>query len=143
MSGRVRAGGSLRLSLIAWLVVPVFAFANAGVSLAGISAATLLQPVTLGVTAGLVLGKQVGVFGAAWLAVRLGLARRPAGASWLHVYGVSILCGIGFTISLFIGALAFAGADQQAAAKLGVLTGSLVAGLLGWLVLGAAGRRTA
>jgi NhaA family Na+:H+ antiporter len=128
---------------VAWLVVPVFAFANAGVSLAGISAATLLQPVTLGVTAGLVLGKQVGVFGAAWLAVRLGLARRPAGASWLHVYGVSILCGIGFTISLFIGALAFAGADQQAAAKLGVLTGSLVAGLLGWLVLGAAGRRTA
>jgi NhaA family Na+:H+ antiporter len=128
---------------VAWLVVPVFAFANAGVSLAGISAATFLQPVTLGVAGGLVLGKQIGVFGACWIAAQLGIGRRPDGASWLQVYGVSILCGIGFTISLFIGALAFAGADSQAAAKLGVLAGSLVSGLLGWLVLSFAGRRVA
>jgi NhaA family Na+:H+ antiporter len=125
---------------VAFAVVPVFAFANAGVSLAGMRLATLAEPVTLGVAAGLILGKQLGVSGAVWLAIRLGLGRLPEKAGWLHVYGVSMLCGIGFTISLFIGALAFAAADAQAEAKLGVLAGSLVSGLLGWLVLGFAGR---
>ncbi|OJT98152.1 MAG: Na(+)/H(+) antiporter NhaA [Alphaproteobacteria bacterium 65-7] len=125
---------------VAYAIVPIFAFANAGVSLAGMSLATLTQPITLGVAAGLVLGKQTGVFGAAWLGVTLGLARRPAGMSWRALYGVSLLCGIGFTISLFIGALAFREADAQAAAKLGVLAGSLVSGLLGWLVLSRAAR---
>ena len=124
---------------VAYAVVPIFAFANAGVSLKGMSLATLTQPITLGVAAGLVLGKQVGVFGAAWLGVTLGLARRPEGLTWRALYGVSLLCGIGFTISLFIGALAFRDADAQAAAKLGVLAGSLVSGLLGWLVLRRAG----
>jgi NhaA family Na+:H+ antiporter len=102
--------------------------------------ATLAEPVTLGVAAGLVLGKPLGVSGAVWLALRLRLGRLPENASWRHVHGVSMLCGIGFTISLFIGALAFAGADLQAEAKLGVLAGSFVSGLMGWLILGLAGR---
>jgi NhaA family Na+:H+ antiporter len=124
---------------VAFAVVPIFAFANAGVSLAGMRLGTLAEPVTLGVAAGLVLGKQLGVSGAVWLAVRFRLGRLPEKTGWLHVYGVSMLCGIGFTISLFIGALAFAAADAQAEAKLGVLAGSLVSGLLGWLVLRFAG----
>jgi NhaA family Na+:H+ antiporter len=120
---------------VAFVIVPIFAFANAGVSLAGLSAATLVQPVTLGVAAGLLLGKQVGVFGVTWAAVRLGLGRLPPGMSWGGLYGVSLLCGIGFTISLFIGALAFREPALQDAAKLGVLAGSLLSGLAGMLVL--------
>lgn len=127
---------------VAFAIVPIFAFANAGVSLAGMRLASLAEPVTLGVAAGLVLGKQLGVFGAAWLAVKLKLGRLPEKARWLHIYGVSMLCGIGFTISLFIAALAFTGSDAQAGAKLGVLAGSLVSGLLGWLVLSLAARHT-
>ncbi len=124
---------------VAYGIVPLFAFANAGVALAGISFATFLQPITFGVAAGLFIGKQVGILGACWLGVKLGIAKLPVRASWMQVYGVSLLCGIGFTISLFIGALAFGGADNQAAAKLGVLTGSLVSGVMGWLVLRQAG----
>ena len=120
---------------VAFLIVPLFAFANAGVSLAGISAATFLQPITLGVAAGLVVGKQLGIFGACWLGVKMGWAKLPKGTSWSAVYGVSLLCGIGFTISLFIGALAFNDEASVAAAKLGVLAGSLVSGVAGWLVL--------
>lgn len=128
---------------VAFFIVPLFAFANAGVSLAGITAATLLQPITLGVAAGLVIGKQLGIFGACWLGVKMGLARLPAGTSWAAVYGVSLLCGIGFTISLFIGALAFNDEASVAAAKLGVLAGSLVSGVAGWLVLSRLSARTA
>jgi Na+:H+ antiporter, NhaA family len=124
---------------VAYGIVPVFAFANAGVALGGISLATFLQPITLGVGAGLFFGKQIGILGACWLGVKLGIAKLPVRASWMQVYGVSLLCGIGFTISLFIGALAFGNADNQAAAKLGVLTGSLVAGVAGMLVLRQAG----
>lgn len=120
---------------VAFAIVPVFAFANAGVSLAGLGLETLVQPVTLGVGAGLVLGKQVGIFGASWLAVRTGLAQLPPGVSWAALHGVSLICGIGFTISLFIGALAFRDPALQDAAKLGVLAGSLASGLLGMLVL--------
>ena len=120
---------------VAFVIVPLFAFANAGVSLAGITAATFLQPITLGVAAGLVIGKQLGIFGACWLGVKMGLARLPAGTSWTAIYGVSLLCGIGFTISLFIGALAFTDEASVSAAKLGVLAGSLVSGVAGWLVL--------
>jgi NhaA family Na+:H+ antiporter len=127
--------------LVAFFIVPLFAFANAGVSLAGITAATFLQPVTLGVAAGLFIGKQVGVFGACWLAVKLGLARLPHGASWTALYGVSLLCGIGFTISLFIGALAFSDEGSVAAAKLGVIAGSFVSGVAGWLVLSRTGSK--
>ena len=109
---------------------------GAGVSLTGLNTATLLQPITLGVAAGLFLGKQIGVMGATWAGVRLGLGRLAPGLSWQALYGVSLLCGIGFTISLFIGALAFGDAAAQDAAKLGVLLGSLLSGLAGLLVLG-------
>jgi NhaA family Na+:H+ antiporter len=120
---------------VAFGIVPVFAFANAGVSLVGLSLATLFQPVTLGVAAGLFVGKQIGIFGVTWVTVKLGIAQLPRGMSWASLYGVSLLCGIGFTISLFIGALAFSDPALQDAAKLGVLLGSLVSGLAGMAVL--------
>jgi len=122
---------------VAFLVLPVFAFSNAGVSLAGVTAATLLQPITLGIALGLVAGKAAGVFGTAWLLVRFGVADRPGGASWTEVFGVCVLCGIGFTMSLFIGALAFEDLAPSYAVqvKLGVLAGSFVAAILGALIL--------
>lgn len=119
---------------VAYLIVPVFGFANAGVALGG--SASALAPLPLGIAAGLFLGKQLGVFGAVWATVRLGYACKPAGATWVQVYGAALLCGIGFTMSLFIGGLAFpnnpALVDE---AKIGVLTGSLLSALAGWLVL--------
>ncbi|WP_184258791.1 Na+/H+ antiporter NhaA [Rhodopseudomonas rhenobacensis] len=121
----------------AYLVLPLFGFANAGVSLTGVTWPSLLQPVTLGVALGLLIGKQIGVFGAVLLMAKLGWARRPARATWLQVYGVSLLCGVGFTMSLFIGLLAFARTPElEAAMKIGVLSGSLLAMLAGALVLG-------
>ncbi|MET7247653.1 Na+/H+ antiporter NhaA [Methylobacterium sp. EM32] len=127
---------------VAFLILPVFGFANAGVSLAGVTPAILLAPVTLGVAAGLFLGKQVGVFGGVWLAVRAGLAQKPSGATWCHVYGVALLCGIGFTMSLFIGGLAFADApDFDTETKLGVILGSVLSTLAGALVLSLGPRR--
>lgn len=121
---------------VAFLVVPIFGFANAGVSFAGITPAVLLEPLTLGVALGLVVGKVIGVFGCAGLMVRLNLADLPAGASWGQLLGVALLCGIGFTMSLFIGLLAFADAPaMQDRVKFGILAGSLVAGLLGYLIL--------
>ncbi|HEY8578831.1 MAG TPA: Na+/H+ antiporter NhaA [Beijerinckiaceae bacterium] len=129
---------------VAFLVVPIFGFANAGVSFAGMTPAALLAPVPMGVAAGLFVGKQIGVFGATWAAVRLGLAPMPERAGWAQVYGVSLLCGIGFTMSLFIGLLAFPNAPAlQDEVKLGVLMGSLVSGLAGAAVLALAGPRTA
>ena len=126
---------------VGYLVVPVFGFANAGLSLAGLSPAAVLAPVPLGVALGLFAGKQVGVFAAVAGAVGLGLAPRPHGASWLQLYGVSVLCGVGFTMSLFIGALAFDDPALVDAAKLGVLTGSILSGLVGWALLRWSGRR--
>lgn len=125
---------------VAFGIVPLFAFANAGVSLAGIGVATLLQPVTLGVAVGLFAGKQLGIFGACWLGVKAGLGKLPPNTSWMALYGVSLLCGIGFTISLFIGALAFDAEQAVVAAKLGVIAGSLVSGIAGWLVLRRTGK---
>lgn len=122
---------------VALAVLPVFAFVNAGVSLQGVTPASLLQPVPLGIAAGLLAGKAVGVFGASWLLIRWGGARRPAGASWDQFFGVCVLCGVGFTMSLFIGALAFTGQgpDYAVQLKLGVLGGSLLSGVFGSLLL--------
>jgi Na+:H+ antiporter, NhaA family len=130
---------------VTFFILPAFAFANAGVSLAGVTPATLLAPVTLGVALGLVAGKAVGVFGATWLMVRSGLAPMPSSANWAQVLGVSVLCGIGFTMSLFIGGLAFEGqaANYETQVKLGVLCGSLVAATLGSALLWRAGRQGA
>lgn len=122
--------------IVPFFVIPIFGFANAGVSLGGLSAAALVEPLTLGVAAGLVAGKLVGVFGSSALAIRLGFADLPVNAGWLHMIGISLLCGIGFTMSLFIGLLAFASeVALQDAVKVGILAGSLIAALVGAAVL--------
>jgi NhaA family Na+:H+ antiporter len=122
--------------IVPFLVIPIFGFANAGVSLAGLSAAALVEPLTLGVAAGLVVGKLVGVFGSSALAIRLGVADLPKDTGWLHMIGISLLCGIGFTMSLFIGLLAFANdLALQSEVKVGILAGSFIAALLGAAVL--------
>ena len=128
---------------VAWLILPLFAFAKAGVSFAGLSLDQAFAPLVFGIAGGLFVGKQIGVFGAAWLATKLGLGTRPTDATWLQVYGVSLLCGVGFTMSLFIGALAFPGAvdsPEQVEVKLGVLAGSILSGLCGALALAIARR---
>ena len=123
---------------VAFLVLPVFAFANAGVNFSGMSFSSLLEPLPLGIALGLFLGKQVGVFGAAFLMIKSGLAKMPEGANWSMMYGVALLCGIGFTMSLFIGGLAFDDAAHATAIRLGVLAGSIVSGTLGYCLLKAA-----
>ena len=121
---------------VAFAVVPVFGFANAGVSLSGITLGNLLDPVPLGVALGLFVGKQIGVFVAATLAIRSGLATLPEGSNWLQMYGVALLCGIGFTMSLFIGNLAFPGAPHLIdEVKVGVLLGSILSALAGVALL--------
>jgi NhaA family Na+:H+ antiporter len=119
----------------AWLIMPVFAFANAGLSLAGLSLSSLLQPVSLGIVAGLFLGKQIGILLGAGLLIALGIAAMPTGGSWRRLHGVAILGGVGFTMSLFIGTLAFDDGAQQAQVRLGVLAGSLLSAAAGYLVL--------
>ncbi len=126
---------------VAFLILPVFAFANAGVSLVGLSVADLMQPLTLGIAAGLFLGKQLGVLAATWIGVKSGVARLPEGVTWRHVYGVACLTGVGFTMSLFIGSLAFGDDDTMNAVRLGVVAGSVLSGLLGFAVLRAAASR--
>ena len=121
---------------VAFAIVPLFGFANAGVDISGLTAAQLFAPLPLGIAAGLFLGKQIGIFGSVWLSVKFGIAGRLRGATWLQIYGVSLLCGIGFTMSLFIGGLAFPGdALRIEEAKIGILMGSLVAALAGYAVL--------
>lgn len=127
---------------VAFMILPIFAFANAGVSLTGLTLADFTQPLTLGIAAGLFLGKQIGVVGATWLAVKSGLARLPEGVSWHHIYGVACLTGVGFTMSLFIGSLAFGNDDTINAVRLGVLVGSILSGLLGFFVLRASVSQT-
>ena len=121
---------------VPFVIIPIFGFANAGVSFTGMTAEALANHLTLGVALGLLLGKLVGVFGSAALVIRLGWADLPARASWPQLLGVSLLCGIGFTMSLFIGLLAFADNPAlQNEVKVGILLGSLAAGLAGWLIL--------
>ncbi len=121
---------------VAFGVVPVFAFANAGVSLAGVGPQVALAPVPLAIAAGLFIGKQLGVFGACWALIRADVVDMPAGATWRQLYGMALLCGVGFTMSLFIGALAFGeGSARTDAVKIGVLAGSALSGLTGYALL--------
>jgi NhaA family Na+:H+ antiporter len=121
---------------VAFGIVPLFGFANAGVPLAGLSLSDLFAPLPLGIAAGLFLGKQLGIFAAIWLAVKLGIASKLRGATWLQIYAVAVLCGIGFTMSLFIGALAFPADPQRVEeAKIGVLAGSFLSAIVGYLLL--------
>ena len=119
----------------AFLVMPLFGFANAGLNLAGIGVENLFHGVASGIAVGLFLGKQIGVFGATWLAVRLGLGERPAGVSWSGLYGVAFLAGIGFTMSLFIGTLAWDDGSHAAEIRLGVIEGSLLSAVAGIAIL--------
>ena len=120
----------------AYLVVPIFGFANAGVNLSGLGIEGVLAPLPIAIAAGLFLGKQVGIFSAIWIVDRIGFAKRPFGASWAQIWGITILCGIGFTMSLFIGELAFPGYRELIdEAKIGILGGSLVSALAGYLIL--------
>ncbi|MCB0717692.1 MAG: Na+/H+ antiporter NhaA [Bacteroidetes bacterium] len=118
---------------VAYFIMPVFALANAGVALGG--GVNFGSPVTLGIIAGLFLGKQIGVTLFAWLSVKLGIAELPQGVAWRQVYGVSLLCGIGFTMSLFIANLAFSEAALLDEAKIGILAASVVSGIAGWIAL--------
>ncbi len=120
---------------VLYLIVPIFAFANAGVVLKGLSPADLLAPLPLGIMLGLFLGKQVGVLGAVFLMVKLGFARLPHGTHWGHIYGVACLAGIGFTMSLFIGGLSFSDVALMNQVRVGVLAGSIGSALLGYGVL--------
>ena len=126
---------------VAFGILPVFAFFNAGIALDAGALPSALERMPLGIAAGLAIGKQLGVFGAAWLLVRSGLAALPQGVSWGQVYGVAWLAGIGFTMSLFVGGLAFPDPALQAQAKLGVLAGSIVSGAVGAAILAASRNR--
>jgi len=123
--------------VVAYGILPLFAFANTGISFAGINAQSFTHTIPLGIAAGLFIGNQVGVFGFSWLAIKSGIARMPTGATWPQIYGVALLCGIGFTMSLFISSLAFQGGEQAVPVddRLGILIGSLLSGVLGYLVL--------
>jgi len=124
-------------SMVAFIVLPIFAFANAGISFDGVGLAQVTSPVPLGIILGLILGKQLGVFGFCFIAIKLGFAKLPDNVNWSLLYGVSLLCGVGFTMSLFIGSLAF---EQSSASplfqdRLGIVIGSLISGLLGYFVI--------
>jgi NhaA family Na+:H+ antiporter len=128
---------------VAYGILPLFAFANAGLSLSGVTVESFTHDVPMGIAVGLLLGKTVGVFGLTWLAVKVGIAALPQGANWGQVMGVAILCGIGFTMSLFVGSLAFEPgvSDYAGMDRMGILTGSILAALIGYAVTAAASRR--
>jgi len=130
---------------VAYGILPLFAFANAGLSLSGVTLESFTHHVPMGIAVGLLLGKTLGVFGLTWLAVKIGLAALPQGANWGQVLGVAILCGIGFTMSLFVGSLAFVpGASEYAGMdRMGILTGSILAALIGYAVTALASRKSA
>ena len=121
---------------VAFFILPLFAFANAGIHILGVSASYMLHSVSLGAGLGLFLGKQLGVFGFCWLAIKMGMAKLPQGAGWGALYGAALLCGVGFTMSLFIGSLAFEYVDSSGFdERIGIVFGSLVSAVLGYLVL--------
>lgn len=120
---------------VMFLIVPIFAFANAGVDLSGMGLADMFKPLPLGIALGLVIGKQIGVFGMTWALVKAGVARLPEGTNWAQLYGIAALAGIGFTMSLFIGSLNFETDAQMNAVRIGVLAGSLISAALGYAVL--------
>ncbi|HEY9032405.1 MAG TPA: Na+/H+ antiporter NhaA, partial [Pseudomonadales bacterium] len=123
---------------VVYAILPLFAFANTGISFTGLTLESLYHPVPLGIAAGLFFGNQIGVFGFSWIAIKLGIAKLPNNASWLQLYGVSMLCGIGFTMSLFISSLAFeqgGGASLAVDDRLGILVGSIVAAIGGYGIL--------
>lgn len=124
-------------SMVAYVVLPIFAFANAGISLAGVGLDQLMHSVPLGIASGLFVGKQVGIFVLCGLAIKLGISKMPSGMSWSSLYGVAALCGVGFTMSLFIGSLAFeeTGIDMIFDERLGIIVGSIASGILGYLIL--------
>lgn len=128
---------------VAYGILPLFAFANAGVSLAGVTLESFTHHVPMGIAIGLLLGKTVGVFGLTWISVKLGLAALPAGANWGQVLGVAILCGIGFTMSLFVGSLAFVPGSSEYAGmdRMGILTGSILAAIIGYSITALASRK--
>ncbi len=122
---------------VAYVILPLFAFANSGISFEGLTLDVLTKPVPLGIAAGLFLGKQIGIFGSAWLTIKLKLARLPGNVTWLQLYGVAVLCGIGFTMSLFISSLAFeqGGVEIAVHDRLGIMLGSLSSAIIGYLIL--------
>ena len=124
-------------SVVAFFILPAFAFANAGISLAGVGFEQLTHDVSIGIELGLFIGKQIGIFGLCWLAIKLRIASLPAGMTWGSLYGTAALCGIGFTMSLFIGSLAFeeTGVNMMFDERLGIIVGSVASGLLGYFVL--------
>lgn len=124
-------------SMVAFIVLPIFAFANAGISFTGVGIDQILSPVPLGIIAGLLLGKQIGIFGFCFIAIKLGLAKLPENVNWKLLYGVSLLCGVGFTMSLFIGSLAFEQSSDSPLFqdRLGIVIGSLISGVFGYIVI--------
>ena len=123
--------------VVAFAILPLFAFANTGISFSGLTMASLTSGVPVGIAAGLFIGNPVGIFGLSWLAIKMGIAELPKGASWLQLFGVSLLCGIGFTMSLFISSLAFemGGPDIKVDDRLGILLGSVLSGIFGYTLL--------
>jgi NhaA family Na+:H+ antiporter len=126
-------------TLVAFAILPIFAFVNAGVSFRGVGLEDMMHPVPLGIAAGLFVGKQVGVFGFCWLGIKAGIAKLPTGVNWGSLWGVSILCGVGFTMSLFVGSLAFENTSSDIQElfdeRLGIIIGSLISGAFGYFVL--------
>ena len=122
---------------VALFIIPIFAFCNAGVNLSGVGPQQLLHSVPLGIAAGLFFGKQIGIFSLCWLGIKLKLADMPEGATWLSLYGIAVLCGIGFTMSLFIGSLAFeeTGVNMLFDERIGIMVGSLLSGIWGYIIL--------
>jgi NhaA family Na+:H+ antiporter len=122
---------------VAFVILPIFAFANAGVPVAGLTVANLLEPVPLGIAAGLFFGKQIGVFGFIWLCIKLGMAKLDESINWANLFGMATLCGIGFTMSLFVGSLSFdaSHAEYLLTHRLGILSGSFMAAITGYVIL--------